>query len=157
MYHTQARRSRAGRRPEKHANVVCISAHLLVLRPSLRVLKHLKTYTAKTQQTKPQTPTITIKTKTKLRVIMSELTTSQKIAQLEDKIARLRKQDRALENGQKIIIGGMMITLARKDPKSAQRLIELIEQNVTRDVDKKRIEPLIQEFKNPGKPQTTIV
>ena len=88
---------------------------------------------------------------------MSELTTSQKIAQLEDKIARLRKQDRALENGQKIIIGGMMITLAKKDSKAAQRLIELIEQNVTRDVDKKRIEPLIQEFKNTGKAQTTIV
>jgi hypothetical protein len=78
---------------------------------------------------------------------MSELTTSQKIAQLEDKIARLRKQDRALENGQKIIIGGMMITLAKKDPKAAQRLIDLIEQNVTRDIDKKRIEPLIEEFK----------
>ena len=78
---------------------------------------------------------------------MSELTTSQKIAQLEDKIARLRKQDRALENGQKIIIGGMMITLAKKDSKAAQRLIELIEQNVTRDVDKKRLESLIQELK----------
>ena len=78
---------------------------------------------------------------------MSELTTSQKIAQLEDKISRLRKQDRALENGQKIIIGGMMITLAKKDSKAAQRLIELIEQNVTRDVDKKRLESLIQELK----------
>lgn len=88
---------------------------------------------------------------------MSELTTSQKIAQLEDKIARLRKQDRALENGQKIIVGGMMITLAKKDSKAAQRLIELIEQNVTRDVDKKRIEPLLQELKNPIKTQTTIV
>ena len=91
---------------------------------------------------------------------MSELTTSQKIAQLENKIARLRKQDRALENGQKIIVGGMMITLAKKDSKAAQRLIELIEQNVTRDVDKKRIEPLLQELKNPAKtqtPQTTIV
>ena len=88
---------------------------------------------------------------------MSELTTSQKIAQLEDKIARLRKQDRALENGQKIIVGGMMITLAKKDSKAAQRLIELIEQNVTRDVDKKRIEPLLQELKNPIKAQTTIV
>jgi len=86
---------------------------------------------------------------------MSELTTSQKIAQLEDKIARLRKQDRALENGQKIVIGGMMIALAKKDPKAAQRLIELIEQNVTRDIDKKRIEPLIEELKNAGKVQTT--
>ena len=79
-------------------------------------------------------------------------TPAQQIATLEAKIARLREKDRALENGQKIIIGGMMITLARKDPKAAQRLIELIEQNVTRDVDKKRIDPLIQEFKNPGKP-----
>lgn len=82
---------------------------------------------------------------------MSELTTSQKIAQLEDKIARLRKQDRALENGQKIIIGGMMITLAKKDHKAAQRLIELIEQNVNRDVDKKRISSLIEELKDGGK------
>jgi hypothetical protein len=87
---------------------------------------------------------------------MSELTTSQKIAQLEDKIARLRKEDRALENGQKIIVGGMMITLAKKDPKAAQRLVELIEQNVTRDIDKKRIEPLITEFKNSTKPEAEL-
>ena len=87
---------------------------------------------------------------------MSELTTSQKIAQLEDKIARLRKEDRALENGQKIIVGGIMITLAKKDPKAAQRLVELIEQNVTRDIDKKRIEPLITEFKNSTKPEAEL-
>ena len=87
---------------------------------------------------------------------MSELTTSQKIAQLEDKIARLRKEDRALENGQKIIVGGMMITLAKKDPKAAQRLVELIEQNITRDIDKKRIEPLIEEFKNSTKPEAEL-
>lgn len=78
---------------------------------------------------------------------MSELTTSQKIAQLEKKIARLRQEDRKLENGQKIIIGGMMLTLAKKDPKAAQRLLDLIEQNVTRDIDKKRLEPLVAELR----------
>lgn len=77
---------------------------------------------------------------------MSELTTSQKIAQLEKKIALLREEDRKLENGQKIIIGGMMLTIARKDPKAAKRLLELLQENVTRDVDKKRLEPLIAEL-----------
>lgn len=45
------------------------------------------------------------------------LTIEQKIAQKEAELARLRNKGRALENGQKIILGGMVLAEAKKDPK----------------------------------------
>lgn len=75
------------------------------------------------------------------------LSIQQEIAQLEAKLARKREAQRRLSDGQKIIIGGMMLALAEKDPVARKRLAELIEQNVTRPADVTRIAPLLADLK----------
>ena len=73
-------------------------------------------------------------------------TIEQKIAEAEAKLARLRQQSRALENGQKIILGGMLLAEARKEPRIRQWLIDKAGELVTRVVDRKRLEPLLAEL-----------
>ena len=73
-------------------------------------------------------------------------TIEQKIAEAEAKLARLRQQSRALENGQKIILGGMLLAEAREEPRIRQWLIDKAGELVTRDVDRKRLEPLLAEL-----------
>lgn len=74
-------------------------------------------------------------------------TPQQQIAELEAKIARLRQKDRALENGQKIILGGMLLAAARHDPKMAQWVLSEAGKAVTREVDQKRLAPLLDELR----------
>ena len=73
-------------------------------------------------------------------------TLEQKIAQKEAEIARLREQSRALENGQKIILGGMILNAARKDERIRRWVLDEAARTVTRDADKKRLAPLITEL-----------
>ena len=73
-------------------------------------------------------------------------TIDQKIAEAEAKLARLRQQSRALENGQKIILGGILLAEARKEPRIRQWLIDKSNELITRDVDRKRLEPLLAEL-----------
>lgn len=73
-------------------------------------------------------------------------TTAQKIAQLEAQLARLREKDRALETGQKIILGGMLLASARTDQHMRQWVITEAAK-VTRPADIKRLAPLIEELK----------
>ena len=74
------------------------------------------------------------------------LTIEQKIAQKEAELARLREKSRALENGQKIILGGMLLAEARKDAKIRRWLLDMARATVKRDVDQKRLEPLLAEL-----------
>ncbi|WP_423812471.1 hypothetical protein [Pseudomonas asiatica] len=74
------------------------------------------------------------------------LTLEQKIAQKEAELARLREKSRALENGQKIILGGMLLAEARKDAKIRRWLLDMARATVKRDVDQKRLEPLLAEL-----------
>ncbi|MGH8347271.1 MAG: hypothetical protein ACRES5_12015 [Pseudomonas sp.] len=74
------------------------------------------------------------------------LTIEQKIAQKEAELARLRGQSRALENGQKIILGGMLLAEARKDAKIRQWVLDMAKATVKRDVDQKRLAPLLAEL-----------
>lgn len=74
------------------------------------------------------------------------LTIEQKIARKEAELARLRNQSRALENGQKIILGGMLLAEARKDAKIRQWLLSMVQATVKRDVDQRRLAPLIDEL-----------
>ena len=69
------------------------------------------------------------------------LTIEQKIAQKEAELARLRNQSRALENGQKIILGGMLLAEARKDAKIRQWLLSMVQATVKRDVGGPRRPP----------------
>jgi len=80
-------------------------------------------------------------------------TIDQEIQDLEKKLALKRETQRKAETNQKIIIGGMMLALAEHDPAAKKRLVELLEKNVTRPADVKRIEPLLAALKN-GKTQT---
>ena len=74
------------------------------------------------------------------------LTIEQKIAQKEAELARLRNQSRALENGQKIILGGMLLAEARKDAKIRHWLLSMVQATVKRDVELRRLAPLIDEL-----------
>lgn len=73
-------------------------------------------------------------------------TLEQKIAQKEDELARLKEQSRKLENGQKIITGGMILSIARKDPQRAKTLLEDINREVTKKADIDRMQPIIDEL-----------
>lgn len=75
------------------------------------------------------------------------LTLEQKIAQKEAEIARLKQQARKKENGQKIVIGGLMLSVAQDDPKFAQQLLRYIEERVTRKTDLNRLDDVIEELK----------
>lgn len=74
-------------------------------------------------------------------------TPEQQIAELEAKIARLRQKSRALDNGQKIILGGMLINAARHDPAMAKWVLHEASKAVTREVDQRRLSPLIDELR----------
>lgn len=77
---------------------------------------------------------------------MSALTLEQKIAQKEDELSRLKEQSRKLENGQKIIVGGMILSAARKDKQRAKTLLEDINKEVTKKSDLERMQPIINEL-----------
>lgn len=76
------------------------------------------------------------------------LKTDQKIALLQQQINRLKDSKRKEETSRKIIIGGMMMSLAKKDKAICSQLLDLIDKNITREADKKRIQPLIDELKS---------
>jgi hypothetical protein len=74
-------------------------------------------------------------------------TIEQKIAEAEAKLNRLRQQVRQLENGQKIILGGLLLNAARKEPRIRKWLLDEAEKSVERGADKKRLAPLLAELK----------
>ena len=81
-------------------------------------------------------------------------TIEQKIAEAEAKLNRLRQQSRQLENGQKIILGGLLLNAAHHQPHIRKWLLDEAAKVVTRDVDKKRLAPLLHELaKMPQEPQ----
>lgn len=79
------------------------------------------------------------------------LTLEQQIAKKEKDLALLKEKMRKAENGQKIIIGGMMLSIAKKDPIAAQRLLTLINEKVTRKTDISRLESVIIELEEVAK------
>lgn len=70
----------------------------------------------------------------------------QQIAQKEDELARLKERIKKQDAGQKIVIGGLVLSIARENPKIAEWLLGEINNRVTRKEDLKRIEPLIDEL-----------
>lgn len=74
-------------------------------------------------------------------------TIEQKIARKEAELNRLKEQSRKLENGQKIITGGMMLSIARKDTQRAKTLLEDINREVTKKADLERMQSVIDELK----------
>lgn len=74
-------------------------------------------------------------------------TIEQKIARKEAELNRLKEQSRKLENGQKIITGGMMLSIARNNPQRAKTLLEDINREVTKKTDLNRMQSVIDELK----------
>lgn len=81
---------------------------------------------------------------------------SQKIARKEAELARLKDQSRKLENGQKIIIGGMILSMARKNPERAKVMLNDIKTNVTKKADLDRLQPVIDELETLISQQTDM-
>ena len=76
------------------------------------------------------------------------LTIEQKIAQAEADLARLRTKAREVDTGRKIILGGMLLAAARRDPKIRAWLLAEAEAQITRDHDRKRLEPTLAELRS---------
>lgn len=74
-------------------------------------------------------------------------TVEQQIAKTEAKLARLKDKARKLENGQKIVIGGMQLSIARRNPQRAKQMLNDISEEVTRKTDLDRLEPVIKELR----------
>ena len=75
------------------------------------------------------------------------LTIEQKLAKNEAERNRLMAKKNSLENGQKIIIGGMFLSLAKTNTGIAKFILENANNHVTRPADIKRIEPLLDELR----------
>ena len=75
-------------------------------------------------------------------------TIEQKIARKQDELNRLKTRQRKLETGQKVIIGGMMLSMAKDDPQIAEQLLKWIDGNITRKTDLDRLEDVITELRS---------
>ena len=75
-------------------------------------------------------------------------TIEQKIARKQDELNRLKTKQRKLETGQKVIIGGMILSLAKDDPQIAEQLLKWIDSNITRKTDLDHLEDVITELRN---------
>lgn len=73
-------------------------------------------------------------------------TLEQKIAQKQAELARLKEQAKKQDTAEKVVIGGMMLAYARKNPSGAKRLLEIIESEL-REQDLKRVQRVVDELK----------
>jgi len=71
-------------------------------------------------------------------------TIEQKIAETEARLQRLKTKAKASETRRKIITGSLVITHALKTPQQAQALAEILRTGLTRDIDRKELEPLMK-------------
>jgi len=95
----------------------------------------------------PPTPATTTEDITAEQTSRATRTIEQQIAEAEARLARLRTQSRQLENGQKIILGGIVLAAARHDPRIRAWVIKEADKAVTRDIDRKRLQPLLDELR----------
>lgn len=72
-------------------------------------------------------------------------TLEQQLAELEQKTARLKDKIKKQDTAEKVVIGGMMLAYARKNPNNAKRLLELI-QTELREQDFKRVQRVVNEL-----------
>ena len=77
-------------------------------------------------------------------------TIEQQIAAKEAELTRLKGKQRKLENGQKIILGGFLLNEVKADAKIRSWLLRRVAETVTRDIDKKRLAPLLEELQAMG-------
>lgn len=73
-------------------------------------------------------------------------TTDQQIAELEARLARLRDRRRAADAAAKIVVGGMAIAAAKRDPEVARWVLRTIRSDIQRPADLARLQDLIREL-----------
>lgn len=67
------------------------------------------------------------------------VTLEQKLAELEKKTARIKDKIKKQDTAEKVVIGGMMLAYARKNPNNAKRLLEIM-QSELKEQDLKRVQ-----------------
>lgn len=86
-------------------------------------------------------------------------TLEQQIAQKQDELTRLKEKAKKQENAQKIVLGGMLLSVARKNNDVAKMVLNMINKEINRDTDKKRLESVVSELQglvNQSQQQPTI-
>ncbi len=73
-------------------------------------------------------------------------TLEQQLAEAEAKLARLKEKAKKQDTAEKVVIGGMMLAYARKNPSNAKRLLEIM-QSELREQDLKRVQRAVDELK----------
>lgn len=79
---------------------------------------------------------------------MSIKTLQQKRQEALDKANRLQKQIEKQLNGQKFVLGGMIMKIAEEDPSRIPQILADIDKYVTRKADISRLESLKSELGN---------
>ena len=72
-------------------------------------------------------------------------TLEQQLAEAEARLARLKEKAKKADTAEKVVIGGMMLAYARKNPNNAKRLLELM-QTELREQDLKRVQRAVSEL-----------
>lgn len=85
---------------------------------------------------------------TQILIYLGEImpTIEQKIARKQDELNRLKTKQRKLDTAQKVVIGGMILSLAKNDPDRARQLLIDIDSNITRKTDLDRLESVIDDL-----------
>lgn len=81
----------------------------------------------------------------------------QKIKSLKDELAKLEQKAKSEDTGQKVIIGGMLLSLSRKNKDIAKMTLGWIDENVTRKNDLDRLKPIIAELNEFLYPTTAVI
>lgn len=72
-------------------------------------------------------------------------TLEQQLAEAEARLARLKEKAKKQDTAEKVVIGGMMLAYARKNPANAKRLLEIM-QSELREQDLKRVQRAVSEL-----------
>lgn len=72
-------------------------------------------------------------------------TLEQQLAEAEARLARLKEKAKKADTAEKVVIGGMMLAYARKNPNNAKRLLDIM-QSELREQDLKRVQRAVSEL-----------
>ena len=90
-------------------------------------------------------------------MVATYTTIEQQIAAKAAELTRLLDKQRRLEHGQKSILGGFLLNEVKADAKIRTWLLRRVAETVTRDVDKKRLAPLLEDLQAMGTATVTNV
>lgn len=71
----------------------------------------------------------------------------KRLADIQRQATRIEKLQRQQVNGERFVVGALMIAAAKRDPAVRALLIREIENQSMRDMDQRRIAPLLDELR----------